>query len=267
MGRLLPGLVALVWAGVAQAESLPRVASASVCADQYVLAVADREQIVALSPQAHLPHLSVMAEAAAGLPRVRPSAESYLALGVDVVVANAWADTLTMSLLERFGVQVVRLPLVDELAAVAAINTLVAEALGHPERGEALTGAMLRDRGQPGAGRQGLYMRPGGGTAAAGSFVDALMVGAGLTNHATAEGLSGWTRYDLERFVSRPPELLVTSFFDSPDRSLARAFGDHPAYTRRAATLPQVEVPGAQWVCSGWILGLAADTLTRGLAP
>lgn len=47
------------------AEPPPRVAAATVCADQYVLALADQAQIVALSPDATDPYLSLMAEQAA----------------------------------------------------------------------------------------------------------------------------------------------------------------------------------------------------------
>lgn len=248
----------------------PRAASATVCGDQYLLKLADADQIAALSPQAGDRWLSLLSDAAAPFARLRPSAEGYVAAGVEVVLANAWSDHKTMDLLERFGVRVVRIPLVDSFAEVEAVTRTVAEALGHPERGEALNAAIrgrlagLRAEAA-GAGRRALYLRPGGGSAAEGTFVDAVMAVTGLANRATAERRRGWVSYGLEQIVLDPPELLVTSFFDSPDRSLFRAFGSHPAFTRRAAAVPAVEVPGRTWVCSAWILDEAAAALAAGL--
>lgn len=263
-------LAAVLAAGASALAAGPRAASATVCGDQHLLKLADPDQIVALSPQAAERWLSLLAGEAAGLPRMRPSAEGYVSLGVEVVLANAWSDHKTTELLERFGVRVVRIPLVETFEEVEQVTLSVAEALGHPERGVALN-AEVRDRlaalrtGAAGAGRRALYLRPGGGSAAAGTFVDAVMAVNALSNQATAEGRTGWTGYDLERFALSPPELLVTSFFDSPDRSLLRAFGNHPAFTRRAAATPAVEVPGRSWACSGWFLVEAAEAMAGGL--
>ena len=52
---------------------------------------------------------------------------------------------------------------------------------------------------------------------------------------------------------------------ESPDRSLLRAFGQHPAFVRRASITPTVAVPGKSWVYSGWFLVEAAESLADGL--
>lgn len=262
-------LTAAIPMGMADAAG-PRAASATVCGDQYLLALADPGQIAALSPQAADPWLSLLAGEAAHHRQVRPSAEAYLSLGVEVVLANAWSDHKTVELLERFGVRVVRIPLAERFEDIETVTATVAEALGHPERGAVLNEEVRRRMDavrveHAGAGRPALYLRPGGGSAAAGTFVDEVMTVAGLTNQATADGRSGWTGYDLERFVLNPPEMLVTSFFESPDRSVRRAFGEHPAFVRRAAITPTVAVPGKTWVCSGWFLVEAAEALAGGL--
>lgn len=266
---LAAGILAIAGPSAGTAAG-PRAASATVCGDQHLLALADPDQIVALSPQATDPVLSLLAGEAARHRQVRPSAEEYLSLGVEVVLGNAWSDHKTLDLLERFGVRVVRIPLVERFEEVEPVTAAVAEALGHPERGAALNRAIRRRLAElreenAGAGRAALYLRPGGGSAGAQTFVDEVMRAAGLANRAAADGRTGWTSYDLERFVLDPPPLLVTSFFDSPDRSLLRAFGEHSAFVRRAAAIPTVAVPGSSWVCSGWILIEAAESLVRGL--
>lgn len=271
LGRLAAVLGIVAAAGAARAEA-PKVAAATICADQYVMALADPGQIVAVSPEAGDPWLSLMAEQGARLPAMRPSAEGYLDAGVEVVVTNAWTDHQTAALLERFGVTVVRLPMPDTYDGVAEATRMVAEALGRTERGEALVAEMRRRLAAvaaeaPGQGREALYLRPGGGTGGAGTFVDAVMKTVGLTNHATARGVTGWGATSLEEFIADPPDMIVTSFFNPPHPSFYGAFGDHPAFRRRAATIPRAEVPGAMWACGGWILAVAAEHLADEVRP
>ncbi|SDE96365.1 ABC transporter substrate-binding protein [Rhodospira trueperi] len=260
--------IALAWGMVVRVDAapLPRVASATLCGDQYVLALADPAQIAVLSPQATDPRLSLLAKDAAAYPRRPNAAETYLDAGVDVLITNAWTDHTTARLLERFGVRVVRIPTLNDMEAIAAMTRDIGRALGHPERGDALAARFVARvealrLAAPGRDRLSLYLRPGGGTAAEGAFVATLMEAAGLRNQATEAGLTGWTSWNLERFIAAPPDLIVTSFFDSPHAGVGRAFGNHPAFTRRAERIDRIEVPGQTWICGSWILEEAAAFL------
>ena len=64
-----------------------RIVSLDFCADQYVLKLADRGSILALSPEAVMAH-SYLREQAAGLRSVRPLAEDAIALQPDLVVRS-----------------------------------------------------------------------------------------------------------------------------------------------------------------------------------
>lgn len=268
LGRFV--VLALLLAAPGQAAAAGRVASATVCADQYVLALAAPEQIAALSPDAVNPRLSLLSEQARDIPRLRPGAEAYLDAGVEVMVTNAWTDHQTAALLERFAVRVVRIPMADTYEGIAEATRTVAAALGRQERGEAVVAAMRARldavaRRAPGKGREALYLRPDGGTAGPGSFVAAVMETAGLRNQAEALGKRGWASHDLEHFIAAPPDMIVTSFFGSPYPTARSGFGGHPAFTRRAAAMARADVPGALWVCGGWILADAAEHLAADL--
>lgn len=120
--------------GIAVATG-PRAASAAVYGDQYLLVLADPGQIAAPAPQAADPWLSLLAGEARPFRQIRPSAKAYLSLGVGVVLANGWSAHKTVELLERFGLRVVRIPLVERFEDIETVTATVAEALGHPERG------------------------------------------------------------------------------------------------------------------------------------
>lgn len=249
---------------------LPRVASASVCDDQYLLRLADPSQIAALSTDAAEHRLSHLAALADGYPRVAPGAEAYLAHGVDLVLASAFIDAKALELLQRFGVRVVHIPFAEGFEDVPGVIELVAKAIGQPDRGAALIAdfnrrwTALKDEAA-GAGRVALYLRSGGGSAGAGTFIDAIMAANGLANKATLDGRNGWTSYNLESFVQSPPSLLIAASQDDEDHSLLNGFALHPAFARRAADIPVLQVPAASLVCSGWTMIDAAEALAASL--
>ena len=80
-------LVSGVSAGQAADPSVasPSVASLDFCADQYVLALADADRIVGVSPHAET-EFSYLAEKAHGIPKIRPTAEEVLVLEPEAVV-------------------------------------------------------------------------------------------------------------------------------------------------------------------------------------
>ncbi|MEZ5998409.1 MAG: hypothetical protein R3B98_06925 [Hyphomonas sp.] len=83
-------LVAMMVVAPALAEK-PRVVSLDYCADQFVLGLADREQILAVSKDAEKP-FSHLRDRAAGLPKVRAAAEDVVALKPDIVVRSWGGD-------------------------------------------------------------------------------------------------------------------------------------------------------------------------------
>jgi len=191
----------------------PRVFSLDQCADQFVLALSPRDDIVGLSPRvgdrdSYLRNLSV------GLPRRRGSPEAILAARPDVVVRYWGGDPGLVRTIERRGAAVVQIDEASDFAGVRANVRKVAASLGQSPRGEALIqhmDAQIRAAGA-GRGQSALYMTPGGVTAGPGTLVDAILTAAGYRNLATAPGYS---TVPVERLVLNPPNAFVLGFFDS----------------------------------------------------
>jgi iron complex transport system substrate-binding protein len=91
------------------ATGLPRVASTSMCADEYVLLLADRTQIASLSSQARSP-LSVYADRVEGLKLNHRDVEEMARDRVDLVVDDG-GDRQFSSALALLGIKTVGLPL------------------------------------------------------------------------------------------------------------------------------------------------------------
>jgi iron complex transport system substrate-binding protein len=201
---------AALLAGAAQAA--PRVVSLDQCADQYVLALAPRDEIVAVSKRA-LNGDSAERALAVGLPELRPTMESVLGARATVAVRYWTEDAGLPDALRRHGVTVVQIDEAGDFPGIRANIRKVATALEQPAAGEALVARMDRElAAASGAwgGARALYLTPAGFTGGPGTLVGAMMAAAGLTNTATG---AGYAPVALESLVLNPPRALVLGFF------------------------------------------------------
>ena len=262
MMRLAASLAALgaLTAGPAFGEPPARVVSLDYCADQYVLAMADPDQIGAVSVQASDAH-SALRDRAKGLPRVRDASEDVLALDPDLILRSYGGGARAQAFYARLGVNVHDLGYADTFDDVSAMIRRAAAALGHPERGEALIDQMDADLEAAAQGPRltALYMTPSGVTAGEGTMIDALLQAANLENAAARGGASGWRSLPLESLVDREPDVVVTAFFDgasAPKDSWAMA--RHPVFQDLFERSIRIELDGAAVSCASWTLAAAA---------
>jgi len=263
LAMLFMGMV--LFPPTAQAGALPRVAAVSVCADQFLLMLADKRQITSLSWQAESP-ISFHAEAAKGIPQNKGSAEELLLQNAELVVMNQGSAAALKDVLQRFGVKVFELPLSVRFGEVEETVLKLSEELGRPERGAALVAEMRArlaaiESSAPEKGPFALYYRSGGGGAGADTFVHTVMEEAGLRNMQAEIGHQGWMSLPLEHAVLDPPKAFVTSFFDSPFASVRSAFRFNPVFWELAEGKPLYEVPGEFWPCASPLLVNAAEAL------
>ena len=248
-----------------------RVASYGLCADQMVLMLAPREQIAAVSPQATGP-LSHYAARARGIPATRGSAEEILASGARLLVTSDMMDKRTMAALDRFGIAVLPLPFANDWAEITAMTRDVAEALGRPERGEAViadmraTLAAARPSEPRGHWPSIIYYRPDGGGAGGGTFVDAALQAAGYRNLQAEWGPPGWGGVPLERVIGAPPSAFAVSYFDgaAPSSTVLRR---NPLLWGKAQHRPILSVPGKYWNCGSPLLAEAVKWLAARRGP
>jgi iron complex transport system substrate-binding protein len=237
-----------------------RVVSLDFCADQFVIKLADRGTIVAVSPDATR-DFSFMRAEAKGLDQVRPDAETILALKPDVVVRSYGGGPQMVPFLERAGIKVHQIGWGEDFAAVRTNVRAAAEALGQPARGEAVVADFDRRlKGlKPAPQVSALYVTPGGVTTGPGSLVDRMMSQAGLVNFQTQKG---WNPLPLERLATERPAMVVTAFFtaQSPHQdywSQAR----HPLVRQMLTDLPVARLDGGATACSGWFMVDAMEAM------
>ena len=239
-----------------------RAFSADYCADQYVLALAERGQIAALSVDAEK-DFSYLREAAEGLPQARADAEQVAAARADIVIRFWGGDARRLT---RLGAKVVTLEYAADFAGVRRNILAAAAALGRKDEGEALVRDMelrldaLARRGA--SGEAALYVTPGGVTAGTGTMVDAIFGAAGVENIAASQGLSYWPPLAAESLIADPPKTIVTGFFASDSERINHwSAARHPALRKTMAATLRIDLPADVLACPGWFALDAAETI------
>ncbi len=252
MRRLAAALLLLAMPALAAPR---RVVSLNLCTDQLLVLLAP-DRAVALSPLARDPALSVVAQAAAALPWVRPDAEAVLGLAPDLVLAGPFGAQTTLAALARRGVAFERTAMPEDFPAIRAETRRFAALLGAEAEGERLIAGMDRVLVgvPPRTMLRALPLEARGYTAGQGSLADAVLTAAGFANAASGG------RLPIEAIAAHPPDLLVTAA--APDfPSLATDLLRHPAL----AGIPRATWPPALLACGGpWTAQAVALLAERG---
>jgi iron complex transport system substrate-binding protein len=278
-GRVAAAVAAAIAASTAAAADPPqRVVSVNLCADQLLLALADPEQIAALSIFAADPGMSYLADRGAAFPHDASGAETVVAHRPDLVLAGTLTRSATREMVARLGYRLVLLPPASTVDAAIAQVRQVAAAVGHPERGEALVAeigsarerarALLAARTAPTAV---IYERRGYVTGTA-TLAGDLLATVGFVNAGggLAGGLGGFV--PLERIVAEAPDFLVVASPSPRAEDQGSALLSHPALTARYPPERRIVLPQRLTVCGGPSLPAAFDWLAAearriGLAP
>jgi len=260
-------IVAAVGATTAAAAPRPprRIVSLNLCADQYLLALADPAQIVALTRFARDPNMSAAANAARTMPVSRGSAEDVLMLHPDLVIASPFRRQTVTAILAGRNVATLDLPPADSYAAIVLQVRQVAAAIGHRDRGETLIrrmdAALARLPRAPGGGRTAAYYQRRGFLTGTGTLVDELIQRLGLANLAARLGKPALSQLSLEQMaLARPDYLIVESATDRVTDQGTEML-HHPILDG----IPRLRIPEAWTVCGGPAYVLAAQSLAAQL--
>ncbi len=267
LGFIAALLVSLVQ-GACAGEAPRRIVSINMCADQLLLALADSDQIAALSPYAANPTMSFMADKAVKYRHDAGQAETVVALHPDLVLAGSFNDPATLGMLTRLGYRVEHVDAANSIDKSIAQIREVAALTGHPDRGAALIARIDAARAAAIAAAQGrphptavVYQRRGyvtGGDTLTGELLSI----AGFTNDGgrLAGKFGGFV--PLERMVMEHPDTIVVSSPDASAVDQGTALLSHPVLTGLYPPSRRIVMPERLTVCGGPSLPAALARIT-----
>lgn len=231
-----------------------RIVSLSLCADQYLVLLADPGQIAALNRFSQDRGMSWVYERAKRFRVTRGGAEELMILRPDLVFTSGFGTASALEVLRRRRIRTVELERAEGYPAIERSVRQVAAAVGHPERGVALIEAM-RTRlvalgPPPGRGRVAAYYQRRGYLTGQGTLVDEMVRRAGLVNLAGRLGRPMLSYLSIEQMaLARPDFLLVEQKGVVRDRGTEML--DHPLLRRVVPDSRRILLPEALTTCAG----------------
>ena len=269
---LLAGTAGALWAATeattpaAKAPALPqRIVSINLCADQLVLALADRGQIAGLTKNATDREMSGEATAAEGLPLLSNSAEQILAIEPDLIIGMPASRSAALAALPQPDYPLLDLDTANSLDEIYTSIRQTAVAVGHPARGDALIARMQRELAglpKPGKGRVAAYYQRRGYMTGTGTLIDELMTRVGLVNLAGKLGKPPLSQLSVEEMAAAQPDFLIVESATDTVTDQGSEMLHHPALK----DIPRISVPQAWTVCGSPAYTHAARSLTAQIA-
>jgi iron complex transport system substrate-binding protein len=269
-GFVLALVVAWSAAGPARATEAPpparpRVVSINLCTDQLLLALADPEQILGLSPFVHDRTRSWVRDAADRFPVLSGSAEEVLAAKPDLVLAGRYTRRATRELLKAHGLRVVEFEAASSIPQVLAQISEAGRLLGHPDRAAAkvaeIDAAVARART---AARTRpvsvLPLQRRGWISGRDTLMTSFLETVGLRNAGASLGAQG-RLLTLEAIVELQADLLLVSRSETRAEDQGSAMLHHPALTERYPPNKRLTLPEQMTVCGGPEIASALDRL------
>jgi len=253
---LAAALAATAFWSKAHAEGRPkRVVSLNLCTDQLLVALADPEQILSLSPLVRDPNISSLADRASEFPINKGSGEAILFERADLVLAGSYGTRIRRDLLVRQGLDVVVLEPWSSVAHGREQIRQLAARLGHPERGERLIreidDALHRSQNIVPDGRSILVLLRRGWVPNADSMLNELLRHMGFTLQQERLGLQRGGMARLENVVAMPPDYALMGEKADTAVDNGSALLIHPALLDALPPARRLYIPGRLIICGG----------------
>ena len=261
----LAGSPATAASPAVQATKPRRIVSLNLCADQYLLELADPDQIAGLTSNARNPDMSAAAAKVGNIRLLGSSAEEILVIGPDLVVGAPQGFGGRLSALSGRNYPTLELQNANGYADIVSQIRTVAAAIGHPARGEALIARMNRDLAtvpRPGAGKVGAYYQRRGFLTGTGTLVDELMGRVGLVNLAGKLGKPALAQLRLEEMLVARPDFMIVETATDRVADQGTEMLHHPALKN----IQRLRLPEAWTVCGGPAYVDAARSLAAQIA-
>jgi iron complex transport system substrate-binding protein len=243
-----------------------RIVSINMCTDQLLLDLADRSQIIGLSPFVKDAARSWAAASAKGLPVLSGTAEEILILKPDRVLSGRFTRRATREFIRARGIPLDEFDAVRTLAETREQIMRVAALVGAPEKGLARIGeldaALERLKGAA-AGRRlrVLPLSRRGWVSGSDSLMSELLGAAGLLNARGEDGPRGGGFMSLEAIIALKPDAVLVSRENLRAEDQGQAMLLHPAIQALFPPERRIVMPESLTVCGGPMLAEAMDRL------
>lgn len=262
--NILIVIYSLIFATTLYADSAKpqRIVSLNVCTDQWLLLLADPEQIASITHLSHEEGASYLLAQALKYPTNKGRAEDILPFKPDLVISSDYTSPNTLNLLRQLKIRVETLPIADNWESTLKGIERMANLMGHPERGKQVINDMQQRLKQlpPIPEHKPLIAsyEPNGYTVGNESLLGQAIQQAGWQNVAELAGITHYGQLDLETMIQLKPQALIESPYRKNTWSRAELLPQHPALRKTGINPQVIHLPSAMTICAGpWSVTVA----------
>ncbi len=243
----------LAWAG----DKPQRIVSLSLCTDQLLLMLVDKERIAAVTHLATDNNYSYMWKATRGIPAHSGLAEEIVPLTPDLIIGSRYSNSNSVSMLRRLNHPVLTFDSPTTLLQVEQFTREIGSAVGEPERAEQIIATMQSEITKAKslvAGKTELLAisyAPNGFTAGKHTLKNEIIEAAGYRNLAAELGIEYYGNLGIEQLLYARPDVIIVDEDLPNQNSLAQQFTVHPALQRLLGERSPTRIPGNYWLCPG----------------
>ncbi len=238
----------------AQSSAKPqRALSICVQGDELLLQLLPRERIVAVTQFATDPDISAHWKEARGIKMIQGNAEELVQLKPDLVLASAYAATLTVAALRKQGVPVLELGIPNDFDELRDQIRLAGKSLGEEARAEEIVQAMdarlarlKANRPAPNARPAALFYFHDGFSPGGNTFPNAILEVAGFRNLGARFSSGFGVSAPLESVVMARPDLLILTRYREGNPTQTQFSESQPLFQKLGAFTKIVSVPFRQ---------------------
>lgn len=262
------GVVFLHLSSVNAQEAPKRIVSLNVCTDQWLLLLADPEQIASITHLSHEAGASYLLDKALKYPTNKGRAEDILPFKPDLVISSDYTSPNTLSLLRKLNIRVETLPIADNWENTLTSIEKMAQIVGHPERGQTIINEMQQrlKKLPPITEPKPLIAsyEPNGYTVGNQSLLGQAIQQAGWQNVAELAGIQNYGQLSLETMIRLKPDALIESPYRENTWSRAEVLPQHPALRKAGINPLVINLPSAMTICAGpWSVEVAERLVTK----
>ncbi len=234
-----------------------RIVSLSLCTDQVLLMLVEKERFASITFLAANPVYSYMWREAAGISSHAGFAEEIIPLKPDLIIGSTFTTGNAIQMMRHLGYEVITVDSPSTLAEVETYTRSLGNAVGEPERAEQLIQAMHAEISQAKSMVEHLPRKlaisygPNGFTAGKQTLKNEILEAAGFRNLAAEIGIEHYGNISLEQLAWSAPEVIIIDE-DIPNQdSLAQNFTHHPILERILKGGHITGIPTNHWLCPG----------------
>jgi iron complex transport system substrate-binding protein len=226
------------------ASAAVRAASLNLCTDEYLLLLAEPEQVVSVSHLSHSPLESALWQSARRAPANSGSLESVLRFRPTLVFTMGGGGRDSAALARRLGIRLVQLSFPSSVAEVERQAAHVAAALGTAARVRPFAAKLGRLRRSAPSPHDAAFLSGGGLSLSPDALGAEWMRLAGYRQRPLPNG-----RLTLETMATNPPKWLIRSDYRRGQYDRGQAWLRHPLVRRLSART--IGTDGRAWTCAG----------------